>query len=237
MAARLLGADRVDVLHYANSGDVPGAPRHRVVGYCAVAVYRSPGAPNPVAQAGNVHLDAAQQRRLLSLARQTIEQHVRNGKPPELEETDPDLLRPAAAFVTLKRRGALRGCIGSLTPEAPLWETVREMAISAASRDRRFPPVAPAELGEIEIEISVLSPLRKVASPDEIEIPGHGVVVSANGRHGVYLPQVAQETGWSRDELLGHLCRDKARLPTEAWKHGAKLSVFTVQSFSSPAPE
>jgi len=236
MASRLLGADRAKLLRYANSGDVAGSPRERVVGYCAVAIYSSKPAPAPSSQADTSGLNQAQQQRLLALARSTIEQYVTAGHVLEGKETDPALLRPAAAFVTLRERGQLRGCIGSLEPDAPLHQTVRDKAIAAATQDPRFRAVTAAELPELEIEVSVLSPLRRVASADEVHLPQHGVVVAADGRRGVFLPQVATETGWSRNEFLDHLCADKAGLPADAWRHGAALYVFTVQAFSSPAP-
>jgi AmmeMemoRadiSam system protein B/AmmeMemoRadiSam system protein A len=229
LAARLLGADRVEVLKYANSGDRNLAPREGVVGYGAVAIYRT----RPLS---DTELNAAQQQRLLDLARRTIEEYVRTGRRLDVAETDPSLLRPAAAFVTLREGGQLRGCIGSLEPSQPLAETVRDRAIMAAAQDPRFSPVRAQELPTLDVEISVLSPLRRVASADDIDIPKHGVVVRSGGRSGVFLPQVAEETGWSRDELLSHLCRDKAGLPADAWKQGAALYVFTVQAFTSPAP-
>jgi len=233
-ASRLLGADQAKVLRYANSGDVPGTPRDRVVGYGAIAIYRSAKASRAVVEPAG--LSPAQQQKLLALARTTIEQYVNGGKAAEAKETDPDLLRPAAAFVTLRKKGALRGCIGSLEPDAPLWRTVQDKAIAAAAYDPRFRPVARGELPELEVEISVLSPLRKVKSAEEIQLGKHGVVVSSEGRRGVFLPQVAEETGWSRDEFLSELCSQKAGLSPDAWKHGADLYVFTVQAFSSPAP-
>ena len=232
-AARLLGADRVEELRYANSGDVAGGSRDRVVGYCAVAIC---GKEVGTVRSGEGELSPAQQQRLLSVARGAIEEYVRTGRRIEIEESDPALLRPGAAFVTLRERGELRGCIGILEARAPLIETVRDRAIMAATSDPRFPPVGTEELPELEVEVSVLSPLRKVASADEIDISKHGIVVQAGQQSGVFLPQVAQETGWSREVLLGHLCRDKAGLPSDTWKRGANLYVFTVQAFSSPAP-
>ncbi len=235
-AARLLGADRVEVLRYANSGDVPQGARGRVVGYAAVAVYRTKGEDTATMNTGEESLNAEQQQRLLALAREAIEEYVKAGRRVEVDEKDAQLLRVGAAFVTLKEHGELRGCIGSLRAEAPLIETVRNRAIDAAARDFRFRPVREDELPGLEIEISVLSPVRRVNSAEEIDISKHGVIAASGKRRGVYLPQVAEETGWSRDELLSHLCRDKAGLPPDAWKKGAELSVFTVQSFSSPAP-
>jgi len=237
MAARLLGADKVSVLRYANSGDIRGSPRDRVVGYGALAIYGSKETPTVKRPTEHEAVNPAQQQRLLTVARAAIEAHVRAGQTLELEEKDPLLLRPAAAFVTLRQQGQLRGCIGSLQPDAPLVETVRRRAIHAAVEDPRFPPVSPAELPSLEIEISVLSPLRKVASAEEIDISKHGVVVESGSRRGVFLPQVAQETGWDRNTLLSHLCQDKAGLPPDAWKQAASLYVFTVQAFTSPAPE
>jgi AmmeMemoRadiSam system protein A len=204
-----------------------------VVGYCAVAIYGENSASAEPSTEGE--LNHAQQKRLLSLARSAIEQHVRKGPRLEIEETDPALLRPGAAFVTLRKQGVLRGCIGILEAKTPLIETVRDRAIMAATRDPRFPPVQPDELSRLEVEVSVLSPLQQVQTADEIDISKHGVVVQQGARSGVFLPQVAQETRWSRDLLLTHLCRDKAGLPSDAWKRGATLYVFTVQAFSSPA--
>jgi len=236
MAARQLGADQARVLRYANSGDVPGVPHTRVVGYGAVALYRASGEDESAQPSAGNALNPAQQQRLLGVARDAIEQYVGSRQRLAVEENDPALVRPGAAFVTLTSGGRLRGCIGSLEPSAPLIETVRNRAIQAATQDSRFPPVQVAELPELEIEISVLSPLRLVGSAEEIDIQRHGLVVESGGRRGVFLPQVAQETGWSRDVLLSRLCQDKAGLPADAWRRGARLYVFTVQSFSSPAP-
>jgi len=234
-AARLLGADEVTVFRYANSGDVPQGSRGEVVGYCAVGIYRSGDKPAGAARTMENELNAEQQRRLLSIAREAIEQYVKTGRTLEVDETDPVLVRPGAAFVTLTKGGALRGCIGSLKAEAPLAETVRTRAIDAAAHDPRFRRVEAREIPELEIEVSVLSPVRRVNSAEEIDISRHGVIVTSGSRQGVFLPQVAAETGWSRDVLLSHLCQDKAGLAADAWKKGAALHVFTVQAFSVAA--
>jgi len=233
MAARKLGANRVRVLRYANSGDAPGGDRSRVVGYCAVAIYRVKGLRAPaLREPGSPQaLNLSQQKRLLQFARTTIEKYVASEQIIECQDRDDVLQQPAGAFVTLKKHGALRGCIGRMEASGPLCTTVRDMAIAAAVQDRRFPPVTKEELPELKIEISVLSPLRRVSNPGEIDIKKHGIVVESNGSSGVFLPQVARETGWSKEVLLGELCEQKAGLPRDAWKHGATLYVFTVQEF------
>lgn len=177
-------------------------------------------------------LNEHQQRVLLKLARDTITQWVTRRSLPPLPTGDPVFEEPRAVFVTLHEHGQLRGCIGTLEPREPLAAAVRSAAVSAATQDPRFPPVTPAELPEIEIEISVLSPLRRVNSPDEIVVGEHGVVVAAGMRRGVFLPQVAVEQGWDRDTMLDYLCLHKAGLPADAWRRGAELYVFTTQVFS-----
>jgi AmmeMemoRadiSam system protein A len=219
-----------------------------VVGYCAVAIYRTGSeAPQSEAKAKETEgnegaseftLGPGQKRYLLNIARGTLGHYIRGGRIPKLKtkRTDPLWHRPGAAFVTLRKQGELRGCMGTLVPEEPLSKTVQRMTIRAATQDPRFPPVRPEEIPQIEIEVSVLSPLRKVAGAEEIELGKHGVVVESHGRRGVFLPQVAEETGWTKEEFLTHLCRDKAGLAPDAWRQGADLYVFTVQAITSPAP-
>ncbi len=177
-------------------------------------------------------LNAQQQETLLRLARETIAQYARDRKVPELPTGDPALQASRAVFVTLHKRGMLRGCIGSLEARLPLAEAVRSSAISAAFGDPRFPPVTAGEVNDLEIEISVLSPLRRVGSADEIAVGTHGVVVSKGMRSGVFLPQVATEQGWDRETMLNCLCSHKAGLPEDAWRRGCDLSVFTTQVFA-----
>jgi hypothetical protein len=232
-AARIIGANRARVLRYANSGDTPGGGRNRVVGYCAVVIYKIKGllAPALRESGGLQSLNLSRQKRLLRLARTAIENYLDSGKIVDCTDTDEALLQPAGAFVTLKEHGKLRGCIGRMEAGGPLCTTVRDVAIAAAVEDRRFSPVTKEELPRLSIEVSVLSPLRRVSGPAEVNIRKHGVVVESNGRSGVFLPQVARDTGWTRDVLLSELCEQKAGLPRDAWKHGAILYVFTVQEF------
>jgi len=177
-------------------------------------------------------LNEQQQQILLRLARNTIEQYVTDRKVPDIPAGDPAFLPERAVFVTLHKHGQLRGCIGGLEAREPLAEAVRSSAVSAATQDPRFPPVKPDELDDLEIEVSVLSPLQKIDSPDEIVVGEHGVMVAQGMRRGVFLPQVAPEQGWDRDTMLNYLCAHKAGLPADAWRRGADLYVFTTQVFS-----
>ncbi len=172
-----------------------------------------------------------QQQVLLKLARDTIEQWVTRQTLPDLPTDAPVFAEPRAVFVTLHKHGQLRGCIGTLEAREPLAAAVRSSAVSAATQDPRFPPVSPAEMDDLEIEVSVLSPLRKVESAEDIEVGTHGVMVSQGARRGVFLPQVAPEQGWDRETMLNLLCAHKAGLPADAWRHGADLYVFTTQVF------
>ena len=138
----------------------------------------------------------------------------------------PALREPTATFVTLKIGGRLRGCIGSLVPEAELYRSVHDNAINAALRDFRFRPVTPRELPSIEVDVSILSPVRPIASLDDFRIGEHGIIIEKGLRRAVYLPEVAVEQGWTRDETLSSLS-EKAGLPADAWREGARFKVFS----------
>lgn len=131
-----------------------------------------------------------------------------------------------ATFVTLKERGMLRGCIGTLAPRQPLFESVHDNAINAALRDPRFPPVAPRELPLLEVHVSILSPIRPIASLDEFKLGEHGIIFEKGMNSAVYLPEVAVEQKWTREETLSSLC-EKAGAPPDAWQSGAKFKVFS----------
>jgi AmmeMemoRadiSam system protein B/AmmeMemoRadiSam system protein A len=216
-AARALGATRATLVRQATSADVPGGEPGRVVGYGAV-----------VFDAGE--LDAAARAALLSRAREAIAGYLARGESPAPRPLPPAAALRRGAFVTLTRADQLRGCIGRLSPDEPLGETVAAVAIEAAVHDARFPPVTRAELDRIEIEISVLTPSRPVAAAAEVVVGRDGVLLSKGGRRAVFLPQVADEQGWGREELLDHLC-EKARLPAGCWREGASLSVFQAEVF------
>jgi hypothetical protein len=233
------------LLKYANSGDSPVGEKGRVVGYGAVAFVAkqsaTPAVSSPVTErkeaallppkAGS--LEKSEQTELLKIARSTVESYVKTGKVPEFSPASPALRRPLGAFVTLKERGQLRGCIGRFEPSEPLYRIVQQMAVSAATEDPRFRPVDIHELDKLVYEISVLSPQRKIQSAAEIILGKHGVTVSKGFHHGVFLPQVATETGWSKEEFLGELCSQKAGLPRDCWKDpGVTLEVFTAEVLS-----
>ncbi|PID38132.1 MAG: AMMECR1 domain-containing protein [Proteobacteria bacterium] len=180
-------------------------------------------------------LDAEQRAELLSVARRRLERHFDSGQP-SVEVSDPALLRPAGAFVSLHRRaptaGAprLRGCIGTFEERDPLVDTVERMTIAAATQDPRFSAVRAEELTELAIEISVLSPRRRV-SAEEVVVGRHGVFITLGSRRGVLLPQVATEHGWDRQTFLEHTCQ-KAGLPRDTWRDAqTQIEVFSAQVF------
>ena len=192
-------------------------------------------------------LNDTQKARLLEIARKTIQEYVTNGKKLDFSEDDPQLKAVNGAFVTIHKpeggglasnsqshkRGELRGCIGNIIGQKPLFETIRDMAIESATGDPRFEPVTKDELKDIEIEISVLSPLKKIEDMAEFQIGTHGVLVKKGWSQGVFLPQVAEETGWSKEEFLSNLCAHKAGLPADAWKDAkTEKYIFSALVFS-----
>jgi AmmeMemoRadiSam system protein A len=153
------------------------------------------------------------------IAKNSIESFIKEGKIPEFEINSEKLFEEKrGVFVTLKKQGQLRGCIGCITTDQPLYKAVSQMAIAAAFEDPRFPPVTKDELPELEYEISVLSPLKKVNSPKEIQLGVHGVQVVAGHNTGLFLPQVATENNWDLETFLNHLML-KAGLPPDYWQN------------------
>ena len=174
---------------------------------------------------------------LLHIARVCIEGLVRRGIEPDLSEREgisPALAQNHGAFVTIKLKGRLRGCIGVFEGEKPLPETVADMAISAAARDPRFKPVTCDELNSLTIEISVLSPMKRVDTnvnnPSAIEVGTHGLFVVKGSKRGVLLPQVAIEHGFDRETFLNETCL-KAGLSPGDWRDGAEVYTFEAEVF------
>jgi len=164
---------------------------------------------------------------------------VMAGKKYQPQITDPRLRQVEGAFVTIHKQGKLRGCIGNIVGRQPLYLTVRDMAIAAVSQDPRFTAVKEAELSEIDVEISVLSVPQVTTDIEGIEMGKHGVIVSRGfGHGGVFLPQVATETGWNREQFLSNLCAHKAGLPADAWKDPkTTIQTFTADVFSQQEVE
>ena len=238
MAAQRLGANEAVRLKYANSGDVPHGDRNRVVGYVSAALVAVEDETSKRAGGEEYSLRPEEKKRLLEIARASVERSVRSGKVYDVsprEEKHAALLEERGAFVTLNKDGLLRGCIGYVFPIEPLCVTVRDVAMSAALRDRRFEPVSKVELPDIEYEISVLSPLRLVTDLEEIEVGIHGLLIKRGTKEGLLLPQVAGSRGWDRPTFLEHTCI-KAGLPPQAWK-GADVDVyaFTALVFGEEA--
>ncbi len=207
-------------LGYQNSGDVAYGDKKRVVGYNAIAVTKR----------NEFTLNDNQKKLLLGVARDELSKVVgvdSNVDLPDEEELNRSLGAHAGAFVSIYNNGKLRGCIGQFIGNKPLWQTVREMTEASATRDTRFYPVRKKELEDIKIEISVLTPLKKINDISEIELGRHGIYIKKGIYTGTFLPQVATKTGWTLEEFLGHCARDKARIGWDGWKDA---EVFTYEA-------
>ncbi|MBM4318467.1 MAG: AmmeMemoRadiSam system protein B [Deltaproteobacteria bacterium] len=243
----LRGGGQAKLLFHNNSGDTAG-DKERVVGYGVVA-FGGGGAPaaataaatgsgggavlpTAAAAAGeeSYGLSSEEKGLLLQLARSTVESYVTRRQLPPFSAPSGRLSRPGAAFVTLKKHGELRGCIGHTEPHMALWKCVQSVAVSAATEDPRFPAVTPDELAELHYEVSVLTPLQPLPDPLHVRVGTDGLVVSWRGRRGLLLPQVPGELGWSKEEFLAHTCR-KAGLPLDCWQLGASFQKFQALVF------
>jgi len=176
-------------------------------------------------------LTAEEKSLLLQIARDSIVESVTRCAVQGRKVDNGKLLSKSGCFVTIKIHDRLRGCIGSFTSGKPLHTTVREMAVAAATRDPRFYPLSHEELADIKLEISVLSPLKKIETVEEIQVGTHGLYIEKDLFRGVLLPQVATEYGWDRTSFLAQTCL-KAGLDKDAWKNEADIYIFTAQIFS-----
>lgn len=231
LAAGLLGADRSDILNAANSGDV-SQDRSRVVGYMAASLWATGRPPiDKNRQVSKASLSGSDQALLLRIARASVEAHL-SGREMQLPPDLPDhLRRNQGAFVTLRKNGRLRGCIGHIVGRLPLAQTVARMAVAAAVEDPRFPPVRREELPALEYEISVMSPLEALDDIERIQVGTHGIYLQRGASSGLLLPQVATEYGWDRRAFLEQTCL-KARLPKNAWQDPAtRVFIFSAQVF------
>ncbi|MBI5220051.1 MAG: AmmeMemoRadiSam system protein B [Bacteroidia bacterium] len=210
-------------IQYMNSGDIPGyGDKERVVGYVAIAVSSNSGNPSTNVKSDNESFTLTDQDKkdLLTVARRTIEEYIKKGKEPEIDagKFSSAIKQSCGAFVTLHKKGDLRGCIGRFMATDPLYKVVVQMAVASSTEDYRFSKVTTDELSSIDIEISVLTPLKKIKSIDEFEMGKQGIYIIKSGRSGTFLPQVAKETGWTKEEFLGHCAQDKAGIGWNGWK-------------------
>jgi len=238
-AALELGARGARIISYANSGDIAVGETDRVVGYGAVVFTGEkqetaiPAGPGPDDGPG-AELTTEDKKALLTFARKTIRWFLDTRTVPLARGFSPNVRQPQGVFVTLKKNGQLRGCIGRIVPDAPLYRLVGTIALQSAFHDPRFKPVSANELGDIEIEMSVLTPARTVANYKDLVVGRDGVILQKGNRSAVFLPQVALEQGWSREEMLDALAM-KAGLSREAWREGARFSAFQAIVFSETA--
>lgn len=244
--ARTLGATRATVVSHATSSEVAVGDPARVVGYGAVVFQqegaRPAGGDTPPSVQDNGHggkngdspqaVPALQREALLRLARATMTQFAQSGTLPLPRDLPEGLAsRQQGVFVTIRKRGELRGCIGRVLADVALPTLVSRAAFEAAFHDPRFAPVTRDELEKLEVEISVLTPPREVASAREIVVGRDGVLLRKAGKSSVFLPQVATEQGWTRDEMLDALC-DKAGLSARCWTDRARLATFQAEVFA-----
>jgi AmmeMemoRadiSam system protein A len=181
----------------------------------------------------NPPISRDEQEKLLRWVRMTVATAVRGGRPGEISgpEVTEGLRAPRGVFVTLKKHGELRGCIGKMDFERPLWTNAVDAAVASALEDSRFQPVTPEELGEIAIEISILEPPEELPEPGMFDVRRHGIIVEKGWRHALLLPKVAQEQEWDATKTLEMVC-EKAGLPRDAWRDpAARLQVFTAFDF------
>ncbi len=209
---------KAKVLKYTNSNEVMGVKSGYCVGYSSVIFT----IPQDNSQPQNkeeftLNLTEEEKKELLNIARKTLESYLKEGKIPDFKVTSSKLQEKYGVFVTLEKYGELRGCIGYIEGFKPLYEGVIDNAINAALRDPRFPPVTYKELKEIKIEITILSPLKKIKDLNEIQVGKHGLFIKKGIYQGLLLPQVAVEYHWDRETFLRHTCL-KAGLPPESYK-------------------
>jgi len=216
-------------IDYQNSGDV-SEDKSRVVGYHSIVFAKK---KEQHMSKNQFILSETEKENLLLIARTTIKEYLEKGKVPVVDNS---LLTKAmetecGAFVTLHKNGQLRGCIGRFVASEPLYQIIQKMAVAAATEDNRFPIVEIEELSEIDLEISVLTPLEKIESTDEIEMGRHGIYIKKGFSSGTFLPQVALETGWTKEEFLGYCSKNKAGLGWDGWKD-ADIYIYEALIFA-----
>ena len=237
LAAKKLGADTARLLHYANSGDVTGDRSSGVVGYAAAVLYRVPDLKtkrddgNPRRTGVDMGFTSEEKDLLHELAYNAIRCRCLGETMPKTPAASQKLMEPRGAFVCIHKGEDLRGCIGMIESRVSLWDTIERMAVEAAFGDPRFCALAPEELNEIDIEISVLTPMQKIRDSSEVEIGKHGLCIRKGFHSGLLLPQVATEQGWNKIEFLQWTCK-KAGLPKDAWRDpDTEIYTFSADVF------
>ena len=226
--------DEVKHLLYQNSGDAGDGDHGRVVGYHAFAIVRNGSQSLPDVREETFSLTDDEKRILKEIALTSIQDSLEGKRIAEADEallaTHHSLLRKCGTFVSLHKQGHLRGCIGHFGEDVPLHKIVASMARAAAFEDPRFKPVRKEELDDIDIELSVLTPMRRIHSLDEFELHRHGIYIRKGYRSGTFLPQVADQVSWTKEEFVGHCSQDKAGLGWDGWKD-AELYVYEAIVF------
>jgi AmmeMemoRadiSam system protein A len=217
---------RYDIRHlmYQNSGDIDNVDPNRVVGYHSFAIVRG--------EEKSFSLSDEEKRILKDIAYESIKDSL-DGKPiaQSIFNFQFSILNSkCGAFVSLHKQGQLRGCIGHFGEDIPLYEVVAKMARAAAFEDPRFQPLTRAEFEGIDIEISVLTPMRRIQNLDEFQLHRHGIYIRKGSRRGTFLPQVADQVNWTKEEFVGHCSRDKAGLGWDGWRD-AELYVYEAIVF------
>ncbi len=235
LAAKAMQAKVVQMLPYANSGDVSGE-RNRVVGYgSALFVSKESIMQNQhlqnQPQSEDIQFSKNERIRMFQIVHESIRAALEKKPLPETDDISSNLNLKRGVFVTLANKGRLRGCIGNFSPYAPLIKMIQDLAVASATQDYRFSynPVTLKELTDIDIKISILSELQKVDSAEDVIVGKHGIWVKQGNRSGTFLPEVATEMHWNREEFLTHCCADKAGLSPDAWKDEADIYVYTSQ--------
>lgn len=211
-------------LTYKNSGDNIYGDKDKVVGYSAIRVYKE--------KKKNFTLSDEEKKELLNIAKLTLYETTLENKRPQIDESKISLKlkKHLSAFVTLHKNGSLRGCIGTFEPSEPLYKVIVDMTINAAKHDNRFKPVTPDELKSIDIEISVLTPRKRIHSLNEIVLGKHGIFIQKGHRSGTFLPQVATDMNWSIEEFVGNCAKEKANIGYYGYKD-AKIYIFEAIVF------
>ncbi|MGI6278296.1 MAG: AmmeMemoRadiSam system protein B [Patescibacteria group bacterium] len=225
LIADKIGLKEAKILKQSDSGAVSGQTE-QVVGYGAVAFWLKQ-------EQDFVGIDQEEKQILLSWAREALTGYLAIGQIPLKKAPKVSLETKRAVFVTLKKNGQLRGCLGGFEAKEPVWQAVANMAIAAAANDPRFSPVTKDELEDITIEVSLLSPLKKVTSWEEVELGKHGVYLKQGSLTGTFLPQVAQEGDWTKEDFLGEICAQKMGLNRDCYLDPAtEIFIYTVESFT-----